>query len=170
MVYANALVASQLRDRVILHWESVRPVPTVTVDFGDGRTLKRTVTGNSIHYLLDAEGRPLDALSRLYGPQAFLTWLDRAVPMARQFARLSASERKRVLTEYYRDRLETIQQQWGGDLAALNGSPSPALEPIPVGNQFPQRVGTVAHSFAGKSAGDPVSIQLVSPASGDPLY
>ncbi|MBK4731996.1 hypothetical protein JJD41_19280 [Oxynema sp. CENA135] len=143
-VYANALVASRLRDRVILHWESVRPVPTVTVDFGDGRTLKRTVTGNSIHYLLDAEGRPLDALPGLYGPQAFLTWLDRAVPMARQFARLSASEREGVLTEYHRDRLETIQQQWRGDLAALNGSPSPALEPIPEGEPDAETAGRLA--------------------------
>ena len=71
VLYSNADVSSYLRESYVLHWQSVRPVPTVTIDFGDGRKLERTLTGNSIHYILDAEGRPIDALPGLYGPKAF---------------------------------------------------------------------------------------------------
>ncbi|MBW4577419.1 MAG: hypothetical protein KME08_19470, partial [Aphanothece sp. CMT-3BRIN-NPC111] len=44
-LYPNAEVSKVLRDRFILHWQSVRPVPKVTIDFGDGRKLERTLTG-----------------------------------------------------------------------------------------------------------------------------
>ncbi|MGB7416790.1 MAG: hypothetical protein WA902_21520, partial [Thermosynechococcaceae cyanobacterium] len=46
-LYPNAEVSKYLRDRYILHWQSVRPVPKVTIDYGDGRKLQRTLTGNS---------------------------------------------------------------------------------------------------------------------------
>ncbi len=143
-LYANSEVSQKLRDRVILHWESVRPVPTVTVDFGDGRILKRTITGNSIHYLLDAQGRPLDALPGLHGPQAFLDWLDRAVPMAQQFAQLPDPEKGTFLAEYHRSRIEAIQQQWQTELTALNLAPPQGLEPIPPSESDAETAGRVA--------------------------
>ena len=65
VLYPNAAVSDVLRERFVLHWESVRPVPTVTIDFGDGRKLERTLTGNSIHYILDSQARPIDALPGL---------------------------------------------------------------------------------------------------------
>jgi hypothetical protein len=64
-------VSRLLRERFVLHWKSVRPVPIVTIDMGDGRILRRTITGNSIHYILDQDGRVLDALPGLLGPRAF---------------------------------------------------------------------------------------------------
>lgn len=51
-----------LRQSFVLHWESVRPVPKVTIDFGDGRRIERTLTGNSVHVVLDSYGHPVDAL------------------------------------------------------------------------------------------------------------
>jgi hypothetical protein len=53
-------------------------VPRVTIDFGDGRKMETTITGNSIHYVLDADGRPIDAIPGLYGPKAFLRALQSA--------------------------------------------------------------------------------------------
>lgn len=50
-LYPNSEISKLLQDRFILHWQSVRPVPKVTIDFGDGRKLERTITGNSIHYI-----------------------------------------------------------------------------------------------------------------------
>jgi hypothetical protein len=44
VLYPNDEVSAVLRDRFVLHWRSVRPVPTVTIDFGDGRKLERTLT------------------------------------------------------------------------------------------------------------------------------
>jgi hypothetical protein len=71
-LYANAAVSDELRRNWILHWESVRPALKVTIDFGDGRTLVRTVTGNSLHYVLDPNGRARDVLPELWGPGDFL--------------------------------------------------------------------------------------------------
>ena len=61
-IYANEQIATVLKDRFILHWQSVRPAPRITIDFGDGRRIERTITGNSLHYLLDIDGRPLEVL------------------------------------------------------------------------------------------------------------
>jgi hypothetical protein len=72
ILYSNAEVSKLLREKFILYWQSERPAPKVTIDFGDGRKLERTLTGNSIHYILDSNGRVIDALPGLYGPAAFM--------------------------------------------------------------------------------------------------
>jgi hypothetical protein len=55
----------------VLHWSSERPAPHVTIDMGDGRTIERTITGNSIHYVLDASGNVIDAIAGLHTPIDF---------------------------------------------------------------------------------------------------
>src|SRR5689334_14281127 len=54
LLYPHPAINRVLRDRFVLHWHSVRPVPRVTIDFGDGRRLVRTLTGNSVHLVLDS--------------------------------------------------------------------------------------------------------------------
>lgn len=92
LLYANGDILKFLRENYILHWRSVRPVPKVTIDFGDGRKLERTITGNSIHYVLDGDGRVIDALPGLYAPERFLTALKEG---AEQSARLELIPEKR---------------------------------------------------------------------------
>lgn len=70
-LYVDPNISSLLRSRYILHWESVRPVPIVTIDYGDGMVVKRTLTGNSIHYLLAPDGRVIDALPGLLNADTF---------------------------------------------------------------------------------------------------
>lgn len=82
-LYPNAAISQTLRKDFILHWQTVRPAPKITIDFGDGRKLERTITGNSIHYILDSDGRPLDAIPGLYGPQAFLKQLQQGQKIAK---------------------------------------------------------------------------------------
>jgi hypothetical protein len=118
-LYPNAEVSKVLRDRFILHWQSVRPVPKVTIDFGDGRKLERTLTGNSIHYVLDASGRPIDAIPGLYGPQAFLRQLQQSEVAVKTAATKTGLNRDLYLKKYYGDRLNAIQFQWSADLVKL---------------------------------------------------
>lgn len=82
--YKNQAINALLRERYILHWRSMRPVPKVTIDFGDGTKLERTLTGNSIHYVLDSHGRLIEALPGLSGPEAFRSALGEAAQAARQ--------------------------------------------------------------------------------------
>ena len=75
LLYSNSEISKYLRENYVLHWKSVRPAPKVTIDFGDGRKIERTLTGNSIHYILDEKGEIIDALPGLYSPQMFLKYL-----------------------------------------------------------------------------------------------
>ncbi len=119
VLYSNAEVSALLRERFVLHWQSVRPAPVITIDFGDGRKLERTVTGNSIHYVLDSEGRPLEAFPGLYGPQAFLRGLTSAETLFKSVARKNDSERNFVLSTYYSDRHNKIQLGWAQETMKL---------------------------------------------------
>jgi hypothetical protein len=119
-LYANQEISDYLRDNFVLHWQSVRPVPRVTVDFGDGRTLERTITGNSAHYVLDAAGRPIDALPGLYGPQAFRAWLVRTKEFADRLAPISSDiGRERLMAEFHTHRRLVIEEALRADVAAV---------------------------------------------------
>ena len=115
-LYPNSEVSKLLRERFILHWESVRAVPKVTIDFGDGRKLERTLTGNSIHYVLDENGRPICALPGLYGPAAFLRELERAEQLAASL-RGATNDREALLKQYHQNRLQELTAKWAEDLA-----------------------------------------------------
>lgn len=77
-LYANAAISNELRGNWIVHWESVRPVPKITIDFGDGRKLERTITGNSLHYMLTSDGHVIDVLPGLWAPKEFLKEIEGA--------------------------------------------------------------------------------------------
>lgn len=126
-LYPNAAVSQLLRDRFVLHWQSERPVPKVTIDFGDGRKLEQTLTGNSIHYILDQDGRPIEAIPGLYSPQAFLTHLKDAEALMKSLSSEDANLRRKVLADYHRDRLAKLERKWQSDLSRLRLPNQPLL-------------------------------------------
>jgi len=105
-LYANAQVSSFLRQGFVLYWSSERPVPRVTIDFGDGRKLERTTTGNSAHYVLDADGNVLDVLPGLYAPAVFQAELARSARLAHRVRGLDGAARARAVAEHHRRELE----------------------------------------------------------------
>ncbi|HKO98775.1 MAG TPA: hypothetical protein VJU86_17380 [Pyrinomonadaceae bacterium] len=115
VLYSNAAVSQRLRENFILHWQSVRAAPRVTIDFGDGRKLERTLTGNSIHYILDSEGRAIDALPGLYGPQAFLRLLEENQDLLTQMSKEGKQQAEARLREYHRNRVNAINLAWLAD-------------------------------------------------------
>jgi hypothetical protein len=62
----------------VLHWSSERPAPHITIDMGDGRTIERTIGGNSVHYVLDPSGHVIDAIAGLHTPDDFAARLGAA--------------------------------------------------------------------------------------------
>jgi hypothetical protein len=84
-LYANQAISSHLRENFILHWSTERPVPKITIDYGDGRRIERTITGNSVHYVLAPDGTVVDALPGLYSPHVFLKNLRRASEANRSY-------------------------------------------------------------------------------------
>lgn len=125
--YKNAEINELLRERYILHWRSVRPVPKVTIDFGDGNRLERTLTGNSIHYVLDSRGRLLEALPGLSGPAAFKSALAEAEKAAREAAHLSGAQLAGWAAARHAARLSILNETFRSERAAA--LPSSAAKP-----------------------------------------
>ncbi|MEH2192303.1 MAG: hypothetical protein V7K98_06505 [Nostoc sp.] len=146
-LYPNSQISKLLQDHFILHWQSVRPVPKVTIDFGDGRKLERTITGNSIHYILDASGRPIDAIPGLYSPKEFLRQLQQAEVAVKDYSKLAPSDREAFLKKYHSDRLNSIQAQWVADLSRLGIQSPPKLVKIPSNPSQPP-TAAIASSLA----------------------
>ncbi|HEX8111430.1 MAG TPA: hypothetical protein VF516_27055 [Kofleriaceae bacterium] len=82
LLYPDPRINQVLRNDFVLHWQSVRPVPKITIDFGDGRWIERTLTGNSAHVVLDMHGRAADALPGLMSREMFLAQLIQARSLA----------------------------------------------------------------------------------------
>src|SRR6267142_3260428 len=122
VLYSNAEVAAALRERFILHWQSVRPAPRVTIDFGDGRKLERTLTGNSIHYILDSNGRTIDALPGLYGPGAFMRSLAQIEEISKHWGEQPPADgSRRPYWAYQPDMLNRITLNWLADTEKIGG-------------------------------------------------
>ncbi len=115
-VYPDAQVSRVLREEFILYWSSERPAPVVTIDFGDGRTIQRTVTGNSLHYVMDSSGRPVDAIPGLYGPSAFVRAVEAAGALARATGALQGRERDEAIRAYHVDARRKLEVAWQDEL------------------------------------------------------
>ena len=59
----------------VLAWQSLRPAPKVTIDFGNGRRLQRTIKGSTVIYLCRPDGSVIDAYPGIYTPADFLPLL-----------------------------------------------------------------------------------------------
>ena len=91
---------SVLHEKYVLHWKTVRPAPKVTIDFGDGRKIIRTLTGNSIHYVLDSDGNVIDALPGLYSSVEFRRFLNQAKQVFDESRKVSTLETKQYYKRY----------------------------------------------------------------------
>jgi hypothetical protein len=129
-LYANTTVAQYLRDHFVLHWSSERPAPVLTIDFRDGRKIQRTVTGNSIHFVLDEDGRPVDAIPGLYGPAKFVTLLSSAEGLALSLRGLNDTAREDAITRWHTTALTSLNTEWTGALTRA-GITDPQMYALP---------------------------------------
>jgi hypothetical protein len=130
-LYANREVADYLRAHFVLLWQSERPAPTITIDYRDGRKVVRTITGNSIHYVLDEDGRPVDALPGLYGPQAWKRALEHAEALALATRGTKGAAREALMRAYHRDANEQIEKRFRAEVAQIGLASLPLPTPIP---------------------------------------
>jgi hypothetical protein len=118
-LYANAAVSQFLRENFVLSWSTERPVPRVTIDFGDGRTIERTTTGNSVHYVLDDRGNVLDVLPGLYAPSVFVRELQGSVNLAARTRNVSDDERTAFVNDYHLRLAADADGEWRRFAAAF---------------------------------------------------
>jgi hypothetical protein len=112
VLYADPTVRAFLRDNFVLHWSSERPVPVMTIDMGDGRKIVRTTTGNSAHYVLDADGRPIDAIPGLYAPREFFNALQAAKKLEISVRGKADADRERQIAAFHQDAFRSNKTKW----------------------------------------------------------
>jgi len=112
VLFSNPEIAALVRSEFVAAWQSVRPVPIVEIDFGNGTKLKRTVNGNIATYVCAPDGRVLDIIPGLNSPEAYLEDLRHALNLYRaSFAK--GSDVERVVLDYHRANVTTpIVYEW----------------------------------------------------------
>lgn len=83
MLFSHPDVARDVSERFEPVWVSLRPVPQVTIDFGEGRVVRRTLHGNIATWICDAGGRALDVIPGVYTTDAYRDRLAQAALLAK---------------------------------------------------------------------------------------
>ena len=79
MLLSDTQVSSFLDEHFVLYWHSLRPAPKVTIDFGGGHVLERTLKGNTCFYVVRPDGQVADALPGVYLPEVFIDQLQQSL-------------------------------------------------------------------------------------------
>ncbi len=82
MLLSEPKLQSFLKNDVVPCWEMVRPVPKVTIDFGDGKKLERTLAGNTVIYVCSSDDQVADAFPGVYTADDFLPQAEAAAKTA----------------------------------------------------------------------------------------
>jgi len=158
LLYSDPSISSILRDQYVVYWHSVRDVPRVTIELGDGRVIRQTITGNSVHYLLSEDGSVLDALPGLTSPATFREQLQLWANLHRSLSGTRGEERGNALRAYHLSRYYTLS--------------SVAWQLLPVGVETPKakRQKRLSAQDASrlamtKSAGEAVMMRQLEPGA-----
>jgi hypothetical protein len=162
VLYSNPEIARYLKEHFILHWKSVRPAPRVTIDYGDGRRVERTITGNSIHYILDADGRIVDALPGLYGAAAFLRQLMQAEAVAKEVAGQTEQMKAEILRRYHDARLDAITKAWARDVERVGGKITEKIEAVTATAENPPSARAAARVAVAKAVVESGVVNAIS--------
>lgn len=84
VLLSDTQVANYLKENFVLTWRQVRPAPKVTIDYGNGETLTRTLKGNTAFYVCRPDGTVVDILPGVYTKADFL----QVLPQSRRLAQL----------------------------------------------------------------------------------
>jgi hypothetical protein len=88
-------------------WESVRPAPVVTIDFGNGHTITRTLQGNIATYVCDADGFVYDLLPGIYTPDPYREQLLLLAALATSLRDQPETKKADLLRTYHARQLMT---------------------------------------------------------------
>lgn len=126
-------VSRLINEKFVACWDTVRPVPKVTIDFGNGKSLVRTLAGNTVISICLPDGRPLDALPGVYTPADFKAQLG---PTLDLFSKLNwkqdrASEVAIQVGEWHRSRfVDGVQKEGRRTTLSKAAVESPLLQAL----------------------------------------
>jgi L-rhamnose mutarotase len=77
VLFSDNKVSSYINENFEPAWQSVRAVPTINIDFGNGEKVTRTLHGNIVTYVCSPSGIVIDSLPGLYQPAVYVEQLER---------------------------------------------------------------------------------------------
>lgn len=98
-------------------WVSVRPAPLVTIDFGNGHKVIRTLQGNVATYICGADGTIVDLLPGIYTPGPYREQLAKLATLTKDLAKLPEPERATRLKAYHTQRFAALTKQVPANVA-----------------------------------------------------
>jgi hypothetical protein len=103
VLFSSSEVAQYINATFEPAWESVRPAPLVTIDFGNGHVVKRTLQGNIATYVCGSDGTVYDILPGIYAPNVYRTQLQSlaalAVSLRSKSAPKTEDDKRRIANE-----------------------------------------------------------------------
>jgi hypothetical protein len=108
VLFSRDEVAGFINQNFEAVWESVRPVPIVRVDFGNGTILTRTLHGNIATYVCTAKGDVLDVLPGIYEPQAYVKALEQ-FRLLHNYIERSGNQGLARLKEYHEGQVKALK-------------------------------------------------------------
>jgi hypothetical protein len=111
VLFSNDGVAAQINRFFEPAWETVRPVPIVRIDFGNGTVLTRTLHGNIASYVCAADGQVFDVLPGIYAANTYLEKLYQLRLLANYVDQEGPAKRNDRLAAYHRGQVEALAKQ-----------------------------------------------------------
>ena len=112
MLFSDDSVADYINRHFEPAWVSVRPVPLVTIDFGNDNTITRTLHGNVATYACNDAGHVLDVLPGIYAAEEYLEQLRLLSGLHDSIQ--DAEDLETVLAEYHQAQIPIPKRCDGG--------------------------------------------------------
>jgi hypothetical protein len=121
-------------------WESVRAVPIVKIDFGNGKVITRTLNGNIATMVCTAEGDVLDIMAGIYAPKEYVANLWQFNFLARYVDQEGKDKRAERLKGYHESQEKALNEQGAALVLARRDISKKAVVEKPIVFLFaPQR-------------------------------
>jgi hypothetical protein len=111
VLFSQPTVADFINANFEPAWEMVRPVPLVRIDFGNGNVLTRTLHGNILTSVCNADGQVLDALPGIYAEKTYLDRLNQLRLLAAYVKTKPADQRGDTLLAYHKAQGEALKNK-----------------------------------------------------------
>jgi hypothetical protein len=110
VLFSHDRVADFINQSFEPAWESVRPVPIVRIDFGDGNVLTRTLHGNVLTAVCTPDGLMVDALPGIYTESVYLDRLNLLSAVAKNAQAQPVARRDVLVRAYHRGQAQALKE------------------------------------------------------------
>jgi hypothetical protein len=134
VLFSDTQLARAINQNFEPAWETVRPVPIVRIDFGNGNVVTRTLHGNIATYVCSSDGQVVDIVPGIYTPPTYQAALEPIRRVAVDVARLEREPRQNRLHEYHNEEARQRRVHPAAVIAAAVANPATPAVAAQLGN------------------------------------